>query len=57
MRERPLVLVVDDEENFLEIISENLKNSGFDPVVARNATEAVEGCRPVVLRPYYPIAH
>jgi CheY-like chemotaxis protein len=42
MREKPLVLLVDDEANFLEIISTKLIASGFDVVVAHNAAEAVE---------------
>jgi len=42
MRERPLILVVDDEADLLEIMSTKLQGSGFDAVVARNAKEAVD---------------
>jgi CheY-like chemotaxis protein len=42
MREKPLILVVDDEPDLLEIMSAKLRGSGFDPVVARNAREAVD---------------
>lgn len=42
MREKPLVLVVDDEPNLLEIISTKLSSSGFDVVVAYNAKEAID---------------
>ncbi|HVM76972.1 MAG TPA: response regulator [Candidatus Paceibacterota bacterium] len=42
MREKPLILIVDDEPNLLEIISTKLGESGFEPVVAYNAKEAVD---------------
>ncbi len=42
MREKPLVLLVDDEEIFLEIVSVKLQASGFDTDSARSAREAVE---------------
>ena len=42
MRQPPLILVVDDEPQLLEIMSEKLRASGFDPVVAHNAREAVD---------------
>lgn len=42
MREKPLILIVDDEHEFLEIVSTKLAASGFDPVAAFNAKEAVE---------------
>lgn len=42
MRAKPLILVVDDEPNLLEIISTKLGSSGFDPVVAYNAKEAID---------------
>jgi two-component system alkaline phosphatase synthesis response regulator PhoP len=45
MREKPLILVVDDEADLLEIMSENLRVSGFDPVVAHNAKEAVDAAK------------
>lgn len=40
MREKPLLLVVDDEADLLEIMSTKLKNSGYDVIVANNAKEA-----------------
>jgi two-component system, OmpR family, alkaline phosphatase synthesis response regulator PhoP len=45
MREKPLVLLVDDEPNFLEIMSIKLGASGFEPVVAHNAEEAMEAAK------------
>jgi CheY-like chemotaxis protein len=45
MREKPLILVVDDEADLLEIMSENLRSGGFDPVVAHNAKEAFEAAQ------------
>jgi CheY-like chemotaxis protein len=42
MREKPLILVVDDEPNLLEIISTKLSSSGFEVVVAYNAKEAID---------------
>ena len=41
MREKPLVLVVDDEENFLEIMTAKLAASGFDTAVGHNEKEGV----------------
>jgi len=41
MRPKPLVLVVDDEESFLEVITTKLQASGFDTAVAKNAAEGV----------------
>lgn len=49
MRDKPLILVVDDEPELLEIMSAKLGGSGFDPVVAYNAKEAIEAAR--TLRP------
>lgn len=40
-RERPLVLLVDDEEVFLEIASTKLKTEGFLTVVAYTVTDAL----------------
>lgn len=40
MREKPLVLVVDDEEAFLEIVSAKLEVGGFDVIIAHSASEA-----------------
>lgn len=42
MREKPLILIVDDEMNLLEIMSMKLRDSGFDTVVASNAKEAFD---------------
>ena len=42
MREKPLVLIVDDEKNFREIISVKLKASGFDVVLAKNDKEGLK---------------
>ncbi len=42
MRERPLILIVDDEQDLLEIMSVKLRSLGYDPVVARDAKEAVD---------------
>lgn len=41
MRAKPLILVVDDEHNFLEIMSAKLNASGFDAVIAKNGKEAL----------------
>ncbi len=41
MREKPLILVVDDEENFLEIITAKLAASGFDIAVGHNEEESL----------------
>jgi len=41
MRTRPLILIVDDEPNFLEIFSTKLRASGFDVTVARNGKEGI----------------
>jgi CheY-like chemotaxis protein len=42
MREKPLILVVDDEQDLREIMALKLGTSGFDAIVAANAKEAVE---------------
>jgi CheY-like chemotaxis protein len=47
MRAKPLILVVDDEPNLLEIISTKLSASGFDVVVAYNAKEAIDAAAKV----------
>jgi CheY-like chemotaxis protein len=47
MRNPPLILVVDDEKDLLEITSLKLKASGFDAVVAYNAREAVDAARKI----------
>lgn len=48
MRPKPLILVVDDEPDLLEIMTANLSRSGFDVVVARNAKEAVDAAHKVM---------
>jgi CheY-like chemotaxis protein len=45
MRDKPLILVVDDEHDLLEIMSLKLTSSGFDTVVAYNAKEAVDAAK------------
>ncbi|HEX4104362.1 MAG TPA: response regulator [Candidatus Paceibacterota bacterium] len=45
MREKPLILIVDDEPDLLEIMSENLRNAGFEPVVAHNGKEAIDAAK------------
>jgi len=42
MRDKPLILLVDDEKDLLEIMSTKLHASGFDAVVAYNAKEGVD---------------
>ena len=41
MREKPLILLVDDDPDFLEIVSLKLRSSGFDAEVAHNAVESL----------------
>lgn len=41
MREKPLILIVDDEESFREIMSVKLGASGFDTVTAADEKEAL----------------
>jgi CheY-like chemotaxis protein len=41
MRPKPLVLLVDDEEEFLEIASVKLHASGFDTIITRDPHEAL----------------
>jgi two-component system alkaline phosphatase synthesis response regulator PhoP len=40
--QRKLILVVDDEQDLLDIISYNLKKDGFDVIVAENGRAALE---------------
>jgi CheY-like chemotaxis protein len=47
MREKPLILVVDDEAALLEVMSTKLTASGFDTVVAYNAHEAYDAAKKV----------
>ena len=41
MREKPLILLVDDEESFLEIMSAKLDASGYDTARAHSEAEAL----------------
>src|SRR6266481_4333995 len=42
MREKPLILIVDDEEDFAEIISMKLQSGGCETLFARNEAEALK---------------
>jgi len=42
MREKPLVLLVDDEEVFLEIASVQLTSKGFETQIAKDVEEALQ---------------
>jgi CheY-like chemotaxis protein len=41
MRDRPLVLLIDDEEEFLEIASVKLQADGFETVITHTVPEAL----------------
>ena len=41
MRDKPLLLVADDDNNFREVVSVKLKAAGFDVVAARDGKEAL----------------
>jgi CheY-like chemotaxis protein len=45
MRPKPLILVVDDEHELLEIMSMKLLASGFDVIVAYNGKEAIDASK------------
>ena len=45
MREKPLILIVDDEQDLREIMSIKLNAIGFEAVVANNAKEAVDAAK------------
>jgi CheY-like chemotaxis protein len=45
MREQPLVLLVDDEDNFLEILKIRLEAAGFEIAMAHNGAEGVEAAK------------
>ena len=47
MREKPLILVVDDEYDLREIMSMKLTTSGFDVVVAYDGAEAIDAAKKV----------
>jgi CheY-like chemotaxis protein len=40
-RERPLILVADDDNNFREVVATKLKASGFDVEAVKSGTEAL----------------
>lgn len=42
MRERPLVLIVDDERDFVDIMKTKLESLGFDTASASNADESIK---------------
>lgn len=42
MREKPLILIVDDEENFREIFSAKIGAAGFEVQTAKNEPEAIQ---------------
>lgn len=42
MRAKPLILIVDDEENFREIFSARLQAAGYDTDTAKNEEEALK---------------
>ncbi|MEK7630285.1 MAG: response regulator [Patescibacteria group bacterium] len=41
MENKPIILLVDDEENFLEVASVKLRSGGFEVVTANNAIDAI----------------
>jgi CheY-like chemotaxis protein len=45
MRERPLVLLVDDEDDFLEILKIKLEAAGFEVAIAHNGAEGVAAAK------------
>jgi len=45
MREKPLILVVDDEQDLREIMVLKLSASGFDAIVAIDAKEGVAAAK------------
>lgn len=45
MREKPLLLIVDDEKDFLEIMTAKFQSAGFEVAVARNGAEAVKSAK------------
>ncbi|OGZ52834.1 MAG: hypothetical protein A3B25_01105 [Candidatus Ryanbacteria bacterium RIFCSPLOWO2_01_FULL_48_26] len=42
MREKPLILIADDAEDFREIISAKIAAAGFDFALAKNAEEVIQ---------------
>jgi CheY-like chemotaxis protein len=45
MTEKPLILIVDDEPDLLEIMHLKLESVGYHPIVAHNAAEAVDAAK------------
>jgi len=45
MRDKPLILVVDDEKDLREIMALKLNASGFEAFVAANAKEAIDSAK------------
>ena len=41
MRERPLILIVDDDDSFIEIMSTKLKATSYDVAFAKNEGDAM----------------
>jgi len=41
MREKPLVIVIDDEDNFLEIAALTLSSNGIEPLTTKDANIAL----------------
>jgi CheY-like chemotaxis protein len=41
MRDRPLILLLDDEDDFLEIASVKLRVDGFDTIITHSVPEAL----------------
>ncbi len=42
MRTKPLILIVDDEQDFLDIMTTKLRASGFDTATASNDNDAIK---------------
>ena len=51
------ILVVDDEPTILETVAYNLKNAGYDVIIAADGPAALEACSQTVARPRYPRHH
>lgn len=47
MNEKPLILLVDDEENFLEIFSAELQSAGFEVIAVNSGSAALEKLKEV----------
>lgn len=41
-RENPLILIVDDEDDILDLVKYNIEKEGFDTLTARDGAEAVD---------------